>query len=633
MTRCILSWYIAVCAALVAIVQGLSVLHAITLPALLLAIAALGIAALVIVRDRIKLPDWPRQRRSFTIPLVLLPFALVLPLVAIISFALGWHMPPNNWDAMTYHLARAAYWRQWHTLAHFPTNNVRQDAFPGNAEVLLLVTLLLAHSATLAFLVQFVAYLAATVAVYGLGVQLRLRPIYALIGAGAFATMPEVVLQSTSAQNDLVVAAFTVCMAYFVVDAIQEHRMISLLLAGMSLGLAIGAKPTAVLALPGLGIGIVALLWPRRHEIHVSGALIRILATAAVFAFLLGAPWYIANKTYYGALGGPASLTQVQEVNHPTLTTLRVNLSRFLVAFIDPEGPLLLTPQTSALTCDSAAAVRGRLVAAAHIPMIEPAVEWPGTSYDWAPPCSFNEDLSWFGLAGWLSAMAALLWCIVGVMRRRMDTAWLLAAGASSFLLGASILLRWQPWQGRLLITMVALSSPLLGSIVQSLLRVRIARPVLHLCLVYVALTGLCAAIENAYKPLAAWSASPLVQQTFVRPEMTPVFKQIARTVPPNGSLDVFLTTDDWVFPLFGPHLNRYVQPLALSPGATTTQRERFSAVSYVLTHQPGYAVKAIFHHLSLSGCDVAWIDRTSAAAVPWELYQCKAHPQTLQRT
>src|SRR5262245_26872595 len=36
--------------------------------------------------------------------------------------------PPNNWDSMHYHLARAAAWRQQGSLAYFPTHNAIQNA-------------------------------------------------------------------------------------------------------------------------------------------------------------------------------------------------------------------------------------------------------------------------------------------------------------------------------------------------------------------------------------------------------------------------------------------------------------------------------------------------------------------------
>ncbi len=266
MTRALLTGYVGACTVLLLVVQGLSPLRMISAPPLLATSAVLvigSVAWIVRVVRRQRAPDVAPWMALVRHPF-LLPWSLGLPPMVVLLVVLGWHMPPVTWDAMTYHLARAAYWRQWGTLAPFPTNDFRQTVFPGNADVLQLITLLFAHTDTFVFVVQFTAYLIATVAVYGLGRQLTLAPLYALIGAGAFATMPEVVLQSTSAQNDLVAAAFTGCAVYFIIDGLQRTRVASLALSVVALGLGVGTKPTAFLIVPGVALGALALLWTWR---------------------------------------------------------------------------------------------------------------------------------------------------------------------------------------------------------------------------------------------------------------------------------------------------------------------------------------------------------------------------------
>lgn len=41
---------------------------------------------------------------------------------------------PYNWDSMTYHLPRIAYWRQNRSIAHYATNCIRQISSPVLAE-------------------------------------------------------------------------------------------------------------------------------------------------------------------------------------------------------------------------------------------------------------------------------------------------------------------------------------------------------------------------------------------------------------------------------------------------------------------------------------------------------------------
>ncbi len=666
MVRNILSWYVGVCAALVLIVQGLSSLHAIT-PQLVplagsfsacsarynvrddsskrllnvrnhfqrrvLVVAAMGvtlIVALILLRPRLRSPKLCLSKlpRAFAPLPIAIPFLLVIPIIAIVSFALGWHVPPNNWDSMTYHLSRAAYWRQWRTLAHFPTNNLRQVVFPGNAEVLLLVTLLLAHAATFAFLVQFSAYAAATVAIYGVGRQLGLRPIYALIGAGAFATMPEVVLQSTSTQNDLTVAAFVICAVYFFADAIQTTRAASFVVAGAALGLAIGTKPTAFLVLPGLCVGAAAILWRSRHGLGSTRRVVAAMAAGLLLAMLLGAPWYIANKEAYGNISGPPSTIQAQEATHPTLGTLSTHLLRYMISLADPGWSAQLNPSVAGALCDETAVLHTNIVSLAHMPAFEPAIDSPGLGYNPAPPCTYNEDLTWFGISGWLAIALAAVWFVAGLIRRKVDLPWMLAAGVISFLLCASFLLRWNPWENRLFIIAIALGSPLLGHLAERLNRRVSGRLLLRLGILYAALIGLGAAMDNSAKPLAAWRINRATMQVLTRSDMGAIIVRVDRSVSAHGRLAIFLGGDDWDYPLFGPHLDRTIEPLTLS-SADAPRTTAHAAVDAVLTHQPDNIVKQLLDQQRLGGCHNVWTIRTIETPTPWKLFDCTSHTAT----
>jgi len=618
----ILFWYIGISATLVLVIQCLSLFHAVAPLPLTISMGVVGIA--------VALRGWRRFRRCRIrfislshlfnpLPLTI-PMLVALPIIAGISLVLGWHVPPNNWDAMAYHLSRAAYWRQWHTLAHFPTYKWNQNANPGNAEVLLLVTLLLTHTDTLAFLVQFSAYVATTLAVYGLGRQLSLKPAYALIGAGMFATMPEVILQSTSTQNDLTATAFTMCAVYFLLNAIQQRKKTSLIIMGVALGLAIGAKPTAFFALPGLGIGAAVLLW-RQHTWQATRQGVVAAVAALLLLLTLGAPWYIADKTDYGSFTGPTVVSQLEKVPTPSLTTLRVNTLRYIVGLVDPEGPLLLTQAASA-TCGRTATLRAVLDSTLHLPTSAQGTQVDGTFYTPAPSCSFNEDLSWFGLAGLLATFVALTIALVAPFTRRIGVAWMLAAGVTSYLLLFSLSLRWSPFQQRLLITMVALAAPLLGLLVQRLWEWRLGRPLAQLVVLYTALTGLAAATNNGAKPLAAWAASRATMQVVMRPDMGPVFHHVAQSIPTIARVGTLLDDGDWDYPLFGQHLDRTIEPLIPSANASAYAIQP-AKLDYVLTHQPKDEVYHLFKEWHMDGCHEVWAVGVTDSTVPWTLYRC----------
>lgn len=553
-----------------------------------------------------------------------MPFLICLPGIAFISYALGWHMPPNNWDSMAYHLSRAAYWRQFHTLAHFPTYKWNQDANPGNAEVLLLVTLLLTHADTIAFLVQFSAYLAATLAVYGLGRQIALKPVYALVGAGAFATMPEVVLQSNTAQNDLTAAAFTICAVYFLLDAIKQRRQSSVILLGAALGLAIGTKPTAFFALLGIAVGASALLG-RKPMPRLSAKNVITGATIILLVFVLGAPWYIADKTDYNSFTGPPIVSQLEKVPSLSLSTMRINASRYLVGLVDPSGPLLLTPAARAV-CARTTTVHMMLDAALHIPASAPGTEVAGTAYSPSARCFFNEDFTWFGAAGIVAVLAAIAITFAAFFTRRIGPAWMLAAGVISYLLSFSLLLRWSPFQQRLLITMMALAAPLLGLTAQRLWQRRFGRPLVQLAVLYAALTVLTAVADNSIKPIGAWAADRVALQTITRPDKGPVLRHLAAPVPATARVGTILQDGDWDYPIFGQQLDRTVEPLIPS-AKVTAYAIRPNTLDYMLTHQPDAETHRVFREWRLNDCHEVWAVGVTDSTIPWRLYRCIPQP------
>src|SRR5204863_3734079 len=101
---------------------------------------------------------------------------------------------------------------------------------------------------------------ATTAAVAGIARRLGLTLRQALFGALLFATLPVVILQSSTALNDLVFGSFLACCAYF----LFTWRPVTLSLAALALGLAIGTKITALLGLPLLAL-LGAFFYPRRR--------------------------------------------------------------------------------------------------------------------------------------------------------------------------------------------------------------------------------------------------------------------------------------------------------------------------------------------------------------------------------
>jgi hypothetical protein len=234
----------------------LSVFQAVGRPGLLLGNSAIALAGFAVSRWRRR--DRPRLRwpQGADGPL-LLPVAAIGLLAAVSALAYC----PNNWDSMTYHLARVAHWYQKHSVFPYPSNITRQIALPPGAEHLLLVLQVIAGSDVYANLVQFGAWVVLVMATPALvrtfGAPRRAARWSALLIAAA----PMAILQASSTQNDLVAAAMSVAIVVACVPFLHQPSRwrpadLVLLVAVVTAGLLV--KPTSVIAsAPFLVWGIV----------------------------------------------------------------------------------------------------------------------------------------------------------------------------------------------------------------------------------------------------------------------------------------------------------------------------------------------------------------------------------------
>ena len=268
-------------------------------------------------------------RDAFRDPLIaILGLALLGAFGYVVALIVG--TAPNDYDALWYHLARAAFWKQQHAVAYIAgANDARLNGFPPNAEIAGSFTMILGETDRFVGFVQLAALLATMVSIAGIARRLGLTVRQALFGALLFGTLPVVILQSATALNDVVFASFLACCAYFL---FRWHPM-TLALASLALGLAIGTKLTALLALPLLAL-VGAFLYPRRRW--------PALVLVGVSGIVLGSYWYLLNIVKTGKFDGKIASTQnaATEVDGNTYSFAGTiaHFLRLLIDSFDPSG-------------------------------------------------------------------------------------------------------------------------------------------------------------------------------------------------------------------------------------------------------------------------------------------------------
>ncbi len=201
------------------LLRALSAFHAVSVgpvAAAHLLLAAAG-ALLAWRRPRV-LPRRPRLPRGAA--WAVLPLMILFVLAAVSALAYR----PNNWDSMTYHLARVAHWIQHRSVAPYPTAIWRQNLLTPGAEYLLLALQVVSGTDRLAALVQLSSWMILAAAVVPLARTFGAPRGVARAGAVIVGAAPMAILQASSTQNDLVAAVMTAAVAAACIPLLHRRR-------------------------------------------------------------------------------------------------------------------------------------------------------------------------------------------------------------------------------------------------------------------------------------------------------------------------------------------------------------------------------------------------------------------------
>jgi 4-amino-4-deoxy-L-arabinose transferase-like glycosyltransferase len=225
-----------------------------------------------------------------------------------ISLVVALLYPTNNYDSLTYHMARVEHWRENQSVSHYPTHILRQLILQPFAEwVILHFRLLmgsdrLANSVQLFFLIGCLVNAALiTKELGGTAKQQNLSVLFTCV-------LPMAMLESNTTQNDIVVSFFILSFVYFTIRAIRQLTIRNLLWAGSSLGLAWLTKGTAYIftLLFIAWYGILFITWYREplKKLLYKALLLMIVPALALF---MNSPHFYRNSFLTGSPLGKAS--------------------------------------------------------------------------------------------------------------------------------------------------------------------------------------------------------------------------------------------------------------------------------------------------------------------------------------
>jgi len=503
---------------------------------------------------------------------------IFLIIILVVPFFMGLIAPPSNYDSMTYHLARAAFWKQNHTINHYFTGYIQQLTFPVNAEIGFLWLMIFTNSGSILFIVQWLAFLMIIITIYKLLRNLNFSSGISFITSFVFSTFDIAILESYSTQNDHVTAIFIVITTYLLLKIFKTDKIEFkyIILAGFSAGLAIGTKGYAYLFIPGF---ILFLLLYGKNNIIKYKKIGLVLIFSIVGIILFASYNLIMNYISFGNPIIDENTSNTMSFAHHTLKIYISNLIKHIVSFYQLNG------QDYGIVSNSLQKLTNLIHSKLGISLNDPSMNYPFQTFRYSE-LPLNYDDSYFGPFFFLIIMPLFIYnsIIVGIMSlfkksKNIFTKYkdiiLITIIPISFFLAYVFIFKWHQWAGRYMIAFAALLTLNLAVLLEILKNIKFKHLITIITVIILIMTSPFAYLNLFYNNYMPLHNSKIISKIFspnkydysrggngVIKTMIDVSNELDNTLGINSRLGVILIPGDWVYIYFGRNLTRYIKYL-----------------------------------------------------------------------
>ncbi len=404
--------------------------------------------------------------------------------------------PPNIWDAMEYHMPRITLWMSNQSVRFFPTPNYCQLIYGPWAEYAMMQTLLLWGGDQFANCIQFLSFLGCAVGVSLIAKLLGASRRGQLLAALVCVTMPEGILEASGVKNEWVISLWIICTLVFQLTWNNRPSWFNTLCIGLSAGLAVLTKGTALIIFPFL---VLACWW-----IGSGAARLLFLKRGVIFLVLIVGMNVPQGFRCYDLTGSPLGLPFPQggpwarvTVDHHSARGILANVLRIISAHFG-------TP--SERINDSIGNAFEKSIRLIGADPNDPEAIYPGTTFK-IIHFSLSETLAGNPIH---LVLFIVLFCLMFLRPKKTTReAWWFTWGLCLAFVLFCANARWHPWINRYEVPLFAAGAAVAGIALDRYLTPRLAIAVATVLVAW----GLIFASANRLRSLIPWSRLATVYQ------------------------------------------------------------------------------------------------------------------------
>ncbi len=489
-----------------------------------------------------------------------------------IQLAITYYTPPNEWDSMTGHLNRILYFLQNGSFKHFIGTNWNIDTYPKSFSSIQVYPFLMTNWNEHFFkLPNLSAYWILFLGSYALLKRLQLSFKSSFFSAALILFIPIAIIQSTSTDTDIVLAAYLISLVYFLISFKNTQQTIYIYLAALTFSIALSHKITFVFSFIPLGILIIYIV---RETVFINWkhSLRHFMIAHILFISLITLPTgYISNFIHYGHPIGPKTATQHQSIERAGTYSNLVkhgtrNFIRYHFDLLNLDG--LRNIDNIEQIQRKVKPIFQKIDRGLKLGL-EKETDFTIIPFSFNRRFEFYNGTPIYGIFYFLFLIPSI---IVAFSRNTNKIFRYFFAAYILHMIALSYTAAYDPWKGRYMLSSLIYLIPLVGNLLhqKSLFQQsKLGKTYLIICTLFVSLTGLSSIVFHiralpfgAYGKPSIFTLTRMEALTISRPDITAAYTKFDQIVPQKAIVALATINDDYEYPLWGNSFSRKLIPI-----------------------------------------------------------------------
>jgi hypothetical protein len=512
---------------------------------------------------------------------------------------------PNEWDSMTGHLVKCAYYLQNGNMNRLGGTTWTIDFYPNSLPTLQIFGYHIFQSEKGFKLIHHLSYWAFALASYGIAKKISKNITASFFVFLVTALLPTALVQATTTETDIVLTAYLSTLTYFMFSFKEKPNTLNISLIGLASGVWIGHKVTFLLIAPAVFVVAVhTFLLCKKFYKHILLFVAVFVVSVCIYALPTG---YVGNIKEVGKLG-LSSLSAPKEVMmwHGTdpysgkevLKFGTLNIARYTSDFFNLDG--IRSTEIGNTINEAMRFLPNIIFQRFNLERKEFTVVAP--FYLKNAPITFHQERPYWSIISFGLILPLVLLLFVSFKKysktKQGKSLLVLACAMILHFISLSYTAPYDPIKGRYFMNMAVWAMPLLILIGYQL---SLAGKSKLFCLyslifsVTISLSATFIVFNKRIHPILGqrniFNQPRLEQMTLIRPDVLPAFQKYEELVPKDAIVALGTTNEDFEYPLWVEELTRKLSPIhpfkaALKPIPAEAQYLFYT--QGVMPYQPG---------------------------------------------